>query len=404
MITLHEAWSRIDAAVKHLPPARVPLDQAIGCRIAENIIAAINVPEFPASSMDGIAVRIADIDGDGPWRLPIQSIIAAGPTEPPTLKDGHVCKIMTGAPLPQGADTVIKIEDIAVESDHALIRSMPRRGDFVRPFGNDMTAGQMIFEDGNILQPPDIGILASLGMTEVSIIPKPRTAVISTGPEIVAPGEKLAYGQIYDANLASLYALLLNDIFPVDIRERVSPNDRDSFGNRLRSLLERHDLVISTGGVSMGDYDYIPGVVERMGGDILFHKLAVKPGKPTLIASFGGRWLISLPGNPVSAVVGYHLYVKRIISLLCGIPHQRRVISATLGDDLHISGNRFMIIGARLESTDNGVVAHPVIGQESGRLSSIRGINGLILTEGGSRTIGKGEAVVVEIIDSRFYP
>ncbi len=404
MITLHEAWSRIDAAVKRLPSARRPLDQALGCRIAEEIIAPIDVPEFPASSMDGIAVRIADLIGDGPWRLPIQSVIAAGPTDPPTLEAGHVCKIMTGAPLPKNADTIIKIEDIAVESDHAVITGMPRIGDFVRPPANDMTAGQRIFDEGEILQPHDIGILASLGMTDVSVVPKPRIAVMSTGPEIVAPGESLSYGQIYDANLASLYALLLHDNFPVSWRERVTSNDRVAFDEILRSLLESHDLVVSTGAVSMGDYDFIPDVVRSMGGEILFHKLAVKPGKPTLIASFGGRWLISLPGNPVSAVVGYHLYVKRMISLLCGIPYRRRLISAKLADDLSISGKRFMIIGARLERNGNGAVVHPVMRQESGRLSSIRGIDSLIFTEGGSRTIAQGEAVEVEIIDSRFYP
>jgi molybdopterin molybdotransferase len=404
MITLEEAWSRIDSAVKCLPPARVPLDHAVGGLVAEDIIAPIDVPGFPSSSMDGIAIRIADVNGDGPWRLPIQTVIAAGPTEPPTLKEGHACKIMTGAPLPQGADTVIKIEDVEIESDRVVFSVMPRPGEFVRPLGNDMTAGQVIFKEGEVLRAADIGILASLGMTDVPIVSMPRIALISTGPEIVAPGETLQYGQIYDANLASLYSLLADDGFPVGMRERVTSNDRDAFQKTFRLCLDSHDLVVSTGGVSMGDYDFIPEVVKSMGGEILFHKLAVKPGKPTLIASLGSRWLISLPGNPVSAVVGYHLYVKRIISLLCGIPYERRVISATLGNDLTISGNRFMIIGARVERSENRLVAYSAARQESGRLSSLRGINGLIMTDGGSRKIAKGETVVVEIIDTRFNP
>lgn len=404
MVTLKEAWSRIDAAVKCLPPARVPLDHATGGRVAEDIIAPIDVPGFPSSSMDGIAIRIADLNGGGPWRFPIQSIIAAGPTEPPRLKEGHACKIMTGAPLPQGADTVVKIEDVEIQSDRVVFSVEPRRGDFVRPLGNDMTAGQVVFKEGEVLRAADIGILASLGMTDVPIIPRPRIALLSTGPEIVAPGRHLQYGQIYDANLASLYSLLVNDGFTVGMRERIASNDRDAFRKTFRRCLDDHDLVVSTGGVSMGDYDFIPDMVKSMDGEILFHKLAVKPGKPTLIASFGGRWLVSLPGNPVSAVVGYHLYVKRIISLLCGTPCERRIFSATLGNDLTISGNRFMIIGARIERKENGLVVYPATRQESGRLSSLRGINGLIMTEGGSRTIAKGETVVVEIIDARFYP
>jgi len=399
MITLQEARKRIHKAVKRSQPDLVSLTWAVGCVAAEDIAAPINVPEFPSSAMDGIALRIADLGGDGPWRLPIQSVIAAGDSTQVTLKDGYAVKVMTGAPLAKGADAVIPIEDVTIESNQVIIREKPPRGTFVRPLGNDITCGQILFRKGELLKPADIGVLASVGLTNVMVIPRPRIALISTGSEIVEPGEKLKYGQIYDSNSPTLYSLLTCDRFPVTTRIRVSTNDLEPLYETLQECLENHDLVITTGGVSMGDYDFIPKITKTLGGKILFHKVAVKPGKPTLMADFGGRWLISLPGNPVSAVVGYFLYVRQVISRLSGVHYEPQSSWATLASDMTITGNRYNVIGARLENTGDGLFAYPSSRQESGRLSSIRGISGLIMVEAGARTIKKGSRVLVELTD-----
>jgi len=398
MITLTEARKRIDEAVKRLPPASVPLLKAVGCCVSEDIIAPINVPNFSSSSMDGIALRFSDLKGDGPWRLPIQEVITAGNLSQAALKDMHAIKIMTGAPLIESADTVIPIEDVTVESDRVIIKNRPTRGDFVRSLGDDIVEGQLIFSRDNILNPIDVGVLASIGLTDVKVVPKPAIALLSTGSEIVEPGERLKPGQIYGSNDTVLHAMLAYDRCRLSGQRRLLPDDLDVLCETIRECLEDHDLVISTGGVSMGDFDFIPEAVEKLGGNVLFHKVAVKPGKPIFIAGFNGRWFVGLPGNPVSVVVSYHLYVRRIISRLTGVESKPRSASAILTDDITVEDDRFYFVGARLEETANGIIAVPAVRQMSGRLSSISGINGLIMVEGGPRTISKNARVNVEWI------
>jgi molybdopterin molybdotransferase len=404
MITLKEAQDKVQQAVKRLPPKPVLLSSAVGCAVAEDIVAPIDVPQFPRSAMDGIALRVADLQGVGPWSLPVQSVIAAGDTLPHVLRDGHVVKIMTGAPLAEGADTVVKVEHITIDSHKAIINEKPQRGAFVRPRGNDIQSGQVLFEKGEILRPSDIGILASVGLTEIRVIPRPRIALVSTGSEIVEPGRALEHGQIYDSNIPTLSSQLTYDGFPVTSQARVCTNDHKPLRATLAENLKNHDLVITTGAVSMGDFDFIPEIVESLGGRILFHKVAVKPGKPTLIADFDGCWLVALPGNPVSTLVGYFLYIRRILSLMMGTPYQPQTARASLADDVSVTGNRFNIVGARLERTPEGLLAHPSQHQESGRLSSTRGIDALMMIEGGTKTVKKGSSVLVELTNHERLP
>lgn len=354
--------------------------------------------------MDGVALRVADLEGEGPWRLPIQSVIEAGDTTVHTLIDKHTVKIMTGAPLAEGADAVIPVEDVSLDADRVTIAEKPKVGAFIRPLGNDITSGQVLYRQGDPIRPGDIGILASIGLTQVTVIPKPRIALVSTGSEIVEPGADLKHGQIFDSNIPTLYSLLTYDRYPVATQMRVSTNELGPLRDKLRECLENHDLVITTGAVSMGDFDFIPDVVEALGGKTLFHKLAVKPGKPTLMADFGGCWLLSLPGNPVSALMGYHLYVRRIVSLLMGFRYEPPTSQAMLGSDVTVTGKRFNIVGARLENTADGLIAYPTQRQESGRLSSTLGINGLIMIEAGAKTLKKGNTVLVELMNHERLP
>ena len=404
MITLKEARDKVQRAVKQLPPRQVLLSSAIGCVLAEDIVAPIDVPQFPRSAMDGIALKLADLTGNGPWSLPIQMVIEAGDTERHVLLSGHVVKIMTGAPLAEGADTVVKVENITIDSDKAVINEKPQRGAFVRPRGNDIESGQVLIEKGEILRPGDIGILASVGLTGIKVIPRPRIALVSTGSEIVEPGRALEHGQIYDSNIPTLYSQLTYDGFPVANQKRVCTNELEPMRAILAEHMKNHDLVITTGAVSMGDFDFIPEIVEAIGGRVLFHKVAVKPGKPTLIADFDGRWLIALPGNPVSTLVGYFLYIRRILSLMTGIPYQPQTAQATLAEDVSVTGNRFNIVGARLESAPGGLIAHPSQRQESGRLSCTRGIDALMMIEGGTKTVKKGSSVFVELTNHERLP
>jgi molybdopterin molybdotransferase len=396
MIPLEEAFEIIEKEVSKLPQKRIPLLEAVGCILEEDVASPIDVPQFANSAMDGYALRLADLKGDGPWKLPIQKVIAAGESSWGKLKSGYVSKIMTGAPIPEGADSVIPVEDASVDSDYVFIKQKPPEGEFVRPRGDDIKKGEQLCKKGTLLDPVAVGILASVGMSEVGATPRPWIAVLSTGSELVNPGDELTAGQIYNSNDFVLKSLLKKDGHEISYSFNTSIDDVDELCKSIKESLADYDLVISSGGVSMGDFDLIPQAVKEIGGEILFHKVFVKPGKPVLLARVGKGWLLGLPGNPVSAVVGYHLYAKRIIAKLSGLEYNVRGGKGVLGEDLSIRGSRFCYIGAKLEEGKGSIIVYPSVRQKSGRLSSISGINGFILAEGSTRNVAKGTEVDIE--------
>ncbi len=396
MITLEEARAKIDEVVKPLPPVKLPILKTVGCVVAADIRSPINVPDFDCSIMDGIALRYDDLNGIGPWRMPIQSVIAAGEAGSEKLLPGYVVKIMTGAPLPSRADTVMKIEDVSIENDRAVIENKTSKGEYVRVRGDDVRKGEALFEKGTVITAIDVGVLASIGLTEVEVIPHPRIALLSTGSEIIAPGKELGPGQRYDANSFVLKSMLGGNGFPVDLISDILPDKMERLEAIIKDCLNKNDFLITTGGVSMGDFDYIPDIVKKLDGEILFHKVKIKPGKPILAAKIKNSWLVGLPGNPVSVITGFHLFVKRIIAGMMAIPYQPRSVHARMAANVTFNGTRFGLLGARLEESPEGVIAHPVTRQNSGRLSSVKGINGFIMLEVGKTSLTAGETVYAE--------
>ena len=396
MITVAEAKKRIDEAVAPLPAKVVAISDALGCRLNHSVSAPINVPDFISSIMDGVAIRHDDLAGDGPWRLPIQTVIGAGQDETTPLRPGHAVKIVTGAKLIPGSDTIIKVEDVAFEGDVVIIREKVNRGNFVRPLGDDIKKGSTLFEAGVVVTPIVAGVLASVGLQSIDVIPYPQVTIISTGSEIIEPGRELAGGQRYDSNRTVLNALLKHDGVPAAAIIDTVPDQRRELEQILSESTQSSDLVITSGGVSMGDFDYIPEVVVRLGGEILFHKVIVKPGKPVLIARIGKSWLIGLPGNPVSVVAGYHLHVRRVIARLMGKEYHPRTALARLGQDVHFPSNRFGMLGAILEDRHGEIIAIPATRQQSGRLSSVSQINGFIMIAEDVQSIPAGETAEVE--------
>jgi molybdopterin molybdotransferase len=346
--------------------------------------------------MDGIAVRIADLTGGQPWSLPLQSVVAAGDSPDQNLKPGYAVKVMTGAPVISGADTVIKVEDVSFEGNQVLIADGVAKGQYVRPVGDDIHVGDSLFRAGESLTPVDIGVLASVGLTRVSVIPRPRTALLCSGSELAQPGTPLLPGQIYDSNRSVLQALIEKLGLPQGEIVTMVPDNKESLKEVLKRCLEASDLVITTGGVSMGDFDYLPDVIRQSGGEILFHKALVKPGKPILFARIDDSWILSLPGNPVSVVAGYHLYVRRVIARMMGQDCEPSRVQAVLHDDVTVQGDRLNLIGVKLQEEGNQIVAYPSLRQDSGRLSSIKGINGFILMNVDIRTLAAGDTVEAE--------
>ncbi len=401
MITLKEAHELINNSVTPLNAKTISIANSVNCKLTGDLRSPINVPGFANSAMDGIAIRYADLQETGPWKLKIQETIAAGDSPTNTLQNGCAVKIMTGAPLPNDADTVIPVEELTFQDDVVEVTELPKPGNHVRPMGDDLQEGDLIFQQGHILKPVDIGVLASVGLEKVSVIPKPEIAIFSTGSEIIAPGNPLLPGQIYNSNDAALTALLNNIGFYSISVLPPAIDDVETLYSCLDESLTSNHLVITTGGVSMGDFDYIPRVVKDLGGEIVFHKVKIKPGKPVLFAKFnknGARWLIGLPGNPVSVVVGYHLYVKHLLSLLMGISFQQEKITASLTAEIRVSGFRQKVIGVTLVEGSSGMSAIPSSRQRSGRLASIRNIDGFIHIDGGNQVLPAGTEVEVELL------
>jgi len=311
MLTLEEARRRLLARAQVTGEEEVSLSAASGRVLADpRIVASLDVPPFANSAMDGYALRAADTPGI----LRIVGEVAAGAAGLPEVSGGTAVRITTGAPLPLGADTVVPLED-AGESDDAVTVPLTAPGTYVRIAGNDTPAGTEVCLPG-VLGPPAIAVLASLGLAQVRVRRRPLIAILSTGDELVDPGLRLGPGQIYDSNAAALAAAIIEAGGEPQPLGRV-PDTREAVEEALRTGAGS-DVIVTSGGVSVGQHDYVRGVLEDSGG-LDFWRIAVQPGKPLAVGEFAGVTVIGLPGNPVSALVTFELFVRPMIRTMLGI-------------------------------------------------------------------------------------
>ncbi len=316
MLSFEEALERLTAAAVSLPDLEtVDLMVAHGRVLAEDLRSAIFVPPHDNSGMDGYAVRVADIRAAG-VRLPVTQRIPAGSvgTE---LAPGTAARIFTGAPIPAGADAVVMQEDCAVDGEHVIIHAIPGEGQFIRRKGDDIRSGEIVLPRGTRLAAASIGQAASIGIPRVSVYRKLRVALISTGSELVMPGEPLPPGAIYNSNrymLASVLAALGCDVSDMGI----VADTREGTRAALREAASGHDLIITSGGVSVGEEDHVKPAVEAE-GELQMWKIAVKPGKPLSFGRVGEAAFVGLPGNPVSALVTFLMLVRPYLLRRCGV-------------------------------------------------------------------------------------
>ena len=363
----------------------IPLTQALGRVTAEPIYAQLSLPPFPASAMDGYAVRRKDFDEAKPLRLIGQSL--AGHPYPGTVTAGDCVRIFTGAVVPDGADLIILQERLAasaVSNDGTeLIHFAEHEPDeaFIRPIGNDIEQGQIICPAGELLTPLLLGSLASAGVSMIHVVRKVRVGVFSSGDELRDPGtppEELALGQIYDSNaftVANLLQRLPVELIPL---QRLA-DDEQAVATALADAADSCDLLITSGGVSVGDADFIGATIARL-GHLAFWKLNLKPGKPLAFGRIGQCWIFGLPGNPVSTIVTFLLLVKPSLQLLCGgrPPPLLRVNAKLATQVLHTPGRAEYQRGIYRED-DNGELRVAHTGdQGSNRLSTFSGANCLI--------------------------
>jgi molybdopterin molybdotransferase len=321
--TIEDHLAAILATVRPTAAADVPLGEALGLTLAAPVVAAVDLPGFTNSAMDGYAVRALDCTGasaQAPVTLPVVGDIAAGDTRALQLEPGSCWRIMTGAPLPEGADSVVPVEESDGGTSQVALRLAPEVGRHVRTRGEDVRAGDALLDAGTSVTPGRLALLAAANVARVSAHTRPCVAVISTGDELREPGSVLGHGQIVDSNSLMLEALLRSSGVEA-LRMRRARDDAHSFRLRLSEAAASADLVLTTGGVSMGAYDTVKEVLSASGA-AEFAKVAMRPGMPQGHGVVGSREtpVITLPGNPLSAMVSFHVFVLPALAALRGRP------------------------------------------------------------------------------------
>jgi len=372
---------------------RMPLRQAHGRILAEAVRAESPLPLFDNSAMDGYALRIADLAGEGPWRLPVAGRVAAGDAGSEPVPAGAALRILTGAPVPPGCDAVVMQEMTRLEGNAIRLDRRPRPGENIRRTGEDLAAGAAILPAGRCIGPRAAALLASTGCGEVAVRRRVQVAFFSTGSELRAPGTPLAPGQIWNSNRYHLGGSL--DLPWVEAIDMGSISDRP---DRLRRALEQAsrvaDLVVSTGGISVGDEDHMPAVLRAAGGDIHVMKVAMKPGKPLVIGRIGTALYIGLPGNPVSAFVTWYVIGARIAEALAGFTEgaQDRVI-VRAGFERSRQPGRCEFLPARLGGYDgHGTRTVEIVTSEvSHRVALLAQADGLLLIPSDADRVRRGD-------------
>jgi molybdopterin molybdotransferase len=311
MIPLEEAQSRVLAGCTRLDVRDTPIDDAVGCVTAGPVVATEAVPPFPNTAMDGYAVQAVDTAGASPAhpvRLTVTGTLAAGAAPVGPIGRGEALRIMTGAPFPPGADAIVIVEVTTTDGDDVLVHEPAQPGDHVRPAGEDIAPGQEVFPAGTVITPAHVGVLASLGWEKVPVYGRARVGVISTGDELVEGPGPLAPGQIRDSNRRTLVALLRQGgVDPIDLG--IVRDDEEELRGAIKRALARCDALLTSGGVSMGEFDYVKKVLDEL-GDMAWMQVAIRPAKPLAFGLVAGKPVFGLPGNPVSSTVSFELFAR----------------------------------------------------------------------------------------------
>jgi len=395
MISVQAAQQHIlDRVTATAPPEIVPLPRALGRVLAEDVRAVFDVPPTDNSAVDGYAVSAADIPAAGQASLEVIADLPAGRVFPGVLRAGQAIRIMTGAPMPAGADTVYPQEIVQRDGARLAIPSLGR-GANVRYRGEDVRAGEVILPAGSVLRPQELGVAASLGLPLLPVRQRPRVALLSTGDEVAEPGDERKPGQIYDSNRFSLRGLVEAAGGAV-IDYGIVPDRFDELSARLTEAAGIADIVLTSGGVSVGDHDLVKAVLQESGG-IDFWQVAMQPGRPLAVGRIGRAHFFGLPGNPVASMLTFHLFVRPALWKLAGrrelFPARFHALAA---EPMRKKTGRREFKRGILAYTDRGWEVRTTGPQGSGILSSMVHADCFIVLEEERGDVATGERVWVE--------
>ena len=402
MIPVQTARDMVLAQIPVLGAERLDLLSSLGRILAEDVSAPFDVPPHDNSAMDGYAVRAQDTTGAAPTQPVVLEVIgdvAAGYVSQLSLDAGQSIRIMTGAPLPDGADAVVRVEDTRRgEGPQVIIlHAVPPHYD-VRRAGEDFPRGQTLLRKGTRLRPAEIGVLASVGRSCLAVYQRPQVAILATGDELVEIDEPLTPGKIMNSNSYALAALVA-EAGGIPLRLGIARDTRADLEAKFTQAT-RADIIISSGGVSVGDFDFVKDMLQRDGSEMQFWSVCMKPGKPFAFGRIGGKPLFGLPGNPVSAMVSFEIFVRPALLRMMGHAHlYRAIVNATLTEDFHKHDERKHFVRVRLTRQDDQYRATLTGAQGSGILSSMSKANGLAIIDEDRLVVPAGANVPVMLLD-----
>jgi len=390
MIKVEEAIAIIEANSTKMPLKSIPVSKALGYVLAEKVISPINMPPFRQSAMDGYAFKHGIRH-----QYDIVGISQAGDHSNFKLKPTEAVRIFTGAYVPNDADTVVMQEHVMASEDSILIAKMPEPFANVRNKGEQIKANDVVFEANTLITPAAIGFLACLGITEITVYKKPKVAILVTGNELVKPGKKLSKGKIYESNSLMLQAALqtirINKIKVHTVKDNLKATKK-----ALQSILKKNDIVLISGGISVGDYDFVKEALLKNGVEELFYKINQKPGKPMFFGSKKDTLVFALPGNPASSLTNFYIYVYLAVKNRMGFSnaHLSKIVRKLDNDIVNNTGKTLF-----LKALYNETSVEILDGQSSAMLNSFAVANGLVIVPEDVENIKKGESVTILPID-----
>jgi molybdopterin molybdotransferase len=405
-VTVDEHVSRILGAVEPLPPYDQSLLEALGLPVCEDVASPMDLPSFDNSGMDGYAVTMADVKGateQDPRTLPVVGEVAAGQTRIFAMSPGTAVKIMTGAPVPSGAEAIVPVEWTDGGAASVRVMQEPTMGQHVRHRGEDVLEGDLLLADGAVLGPRQLGLMASVGRAQVRSRPRPRVVILSTGAELREPGTRLAHDAIYDSN-SFMLAAAVRDAGAIAYRVGIVSDDPGEFADALSDQLVRADVVITSGGVSKGEYDVVKEVLSES-GTVWFGQVRMQPGKPQGFGHVGEDRtpIFALPGNPVSAYVSFELFVLPALRRMMGrVPYRRPRLRLRAGETFRSARGKEQYVRATYVPDERGGTVSPIGGHGSHLLGDLAAANAIIVVPSETVVVEMGSHVDVLLLDRDF--